>query len=357
MLPRTIITLSLTIALLTFTFLLIPGASIHAWAQQPSAPIPDDTAQGIKLYDQGNTEEAIKVLKKIVKDRQDDVDAWYHLGLAYFHHDKLKDARKAFEMAVRLRPNFALARSNLAYTLLDLNKFSDASGEAQNALALDPANATAHYVMGVVYMKEGMPAKAVIEAEAALKARNNFLAALLLKSQALFAAYMAETYEIAAGASPPSTEESSAARESMLKEAADSLEKYLQLEPNAANAEIWREQLETLRFYASLRGKTKRETQIYSGKDMLQTKVRIISKPEPAYTDAARQAGVEGKVVLQAVFAADGKVKYILVLRPLPKGLTEKAVDAARKIKFAPAVKDGKPVSMFYRIEYNFNLY
>ena len=355
--PRTTIASFLTIVLLTFASLLIPGASIHVWAQQPSAAIPDDTMQGVKLYQQGNTEEAIKVLKKIVKTRQDDADAWYYLGLACFRNDRLKDSRKAFEMAVRLRPDFAPARSNLAYTLIDLNKFSEASGEAQNALTLDPANATAHYVMGAVYMKEGMYAKALKEAEAALKVRDNFRAALLLKSQALFAVYMAETYEIAAGTPTPSTEESRAARRSMLKEAADSLDKFLKLEPNAVDAETWREQLETLRFYAGLKDKSKDENGIYSAKDMIPTKVRIISKPVPAYTDAARQAGVEGKVVLQAVFAADGKVKYILVIRPLPKGLTENAVNAARKIKFAPAVKDGRPVSMFYRIEYNFDLY
>jgi hypothetical protein len=50
-------------------------------------------------------------------------------------------------------------------------------------------------------------------------------------------------------------------------------------------------------------------------------------------------------------------VKYIIVLSGLPGGLTERAVEAARRIKFFPATKDGRPVSMFIQLEYNFNLY
>jgi len=44
-------------------------------------------------------------------------------------------------------------------------------------------------------------------------------------------------------------------------------------------------------------------------------------------------------------------------LDTLPFGLTEQAIAAARQIKFVPAVKDGRPVSVFMQLEYNFNLY
>jgi len=39
------------------------------------------------------------------------------------------------------------------------------------------------------------------------------------------------------------------------------------------------------------------------------------------------------------------------------KGLTEVAIAAARKIKFVPAMKDGKGLSTFVKLEYNFDLY
>jgi len=44
-------------------------------------------------------------------------------------------------------------------------------------------------------------------------------------------------------------------------------------------------------------------------------------------------------------------------VRTLPFGLTERAIAAARQIKFVPATKGGRPVSVFMQLEYNFNLY
>ena len=95
---------------------------------------------------------------------------------------------------------------------------------------------------------------------------------------------------------------------------------------------------------------------IYTGKEV-DTKARLISKPEPSYTEEARRNAVEGTVVLKAIFAASGKVMNIVVVHGLPDGLTERAIVAARKIKFVPATKEGKYVSMWMQLEYNFFLY
>jgi len=95
---------------------------------------------------------------------------------------------------------------------------------------------------------------------------------------------------------------------------------------------------------------------IFPGKDV-DTKARLISKPEPSYTDAARNHQITGTVILKALFASSGKVTNIRVAQGLPDGLTERAIKAARKIKFIPATKEGKYVSMWMQLEYNFNLY
>lgn len=50
-------------------------------------------------------------------------------------------------------------------------------------------------------------------------------------------------------------------------------------------------------------------------------------------------------------------VSTIQVIAGLSYGLTESAVEAAKKIKFTPATKDGKRVSMWLQLEYNFNLF
>ena len=97
-------------------------------------------------------------------------------------------------------------------------------------------------------------------------------------------------------------------------------------------------------------------SKIYSGNDV-STKARILSKPQPEYTEEARKNQTVGTVVLRAVFTSSGQVTNIRAVSGLPFGLTERAVAAARQIKFDPATKDGLPVSMYIQLEYNFNLY
>jgi TonB family protein len=86
-------------------------------------------------------------------------------------------------------------------------------------------------------------------------------------------------------------------------------------------------------------------------------KARILSRPEPQYTEEARKNQVSGTVVLRAVFSSSGQVTNIRAVSGLPYGLTERAIAAARQIRFTPAMKDGRPVSQYIQIEYNFNLY
>jgi TonB family protein len=87
------------------------------------------------------------------------------------------------------------------------------------------------------------------------------------------------------------------------------------------------------------------------------SKARILSRPEPQYTEDARKNQVSGTVVLRAVFSSNGTVTNIRTVSGLPHGLTERAMAAARQIRFAPATKDGRAVSQYIQIEYNFNLY
>lgn len=95
---------------------------------------------------------------------------------------------------------------------------------------------------------------------------------------------------------------------------------------------------------------------IFSGREV-SSKARVLSKPEPTYTEAARKNQITGTVVLRAVFSSGGSVTNIHAVSGLPDGLTERAIAAAKSIKFVPATKDGRPVSMWMELQYNFNLY
>jgi TonB family protein len=72
--------------------------------------------------------------------------------------------------------------------------------------------------------------------------------------------------------------------------------------------------------------------------------VSIQSKPTPVYTAEARQLKVEGEVLLNVVFTADGHIRILNVVRGLGHGLDEAAQHAATGIRFSPAMRDGHPV-------------
>jgi TonB family protein len=72
--------------------------------------------------------------------------------------------------------------------------------------------------------------------------------------------------------------------------------------------------------------------------------VSIQSKPTPVYTSEARELRVEGEVVLNVVFSANGQIHIVNVLHGLGHGLDEAAQRAAQGVRFAPAMRDGQPV-------------
>lgn len=84
------------------------------------------------------------------------------------------------------------------------------------------------------------------------------------------------------------------------------------------------------------------------------TEAIVLKKPPPRSTEESRRHSFRGKIVVQAILTADGEVTHITIIEGLPYGLNEKAIEAARKIKFEPATKDSKPVSQWIRMEYSF---
>ncbi|HXI26359.1 MAG TPA: energy transducer TonB [Pyrinomonadaceae bacterium] len=89
----------------------------------------------------------------------------------------------------------------------------------------------------------------------------------------------------------------------------------------------------------------------------LTTYARALLKPEPQYTEEARKGGVTGTVILSVVFSRDGQVTNIRAVQTLCCGLTEKAMAAAKLIRFEPATRNGRAVSTYMQLVYNFNLF
>ena len=91
-------------------------------------------------------------------------------------------------------------------------------------------------------------------------------------------------------------------------------------------------------------------------KSKLDSPVEVLSKVQPAYTDEARRMRVEGEVVLEVTFKADGRLEILRVVDGLGHGLDEAAVAAARKMEFKPARRDGRPVDFTATLRVVFQL-
>ncbi len=83
---------------------------------------------------------------------------------------------------------------------------------------------------------------------------------------------------------------------------------------------------------------------------------RKIDGPPPTYTAEAKEARLQGVVILAATIDARGRVTAVDVLKEMPMGLTEAAVEAIRAWRFEPATRDGEAVEVLYNLTINFRL-
>ena len=95
---------------------------------------------------------------------------------------------------------------------------------------------------------------------------------------------------------------------------------------------------------------------LYQGKKGGVVPPKALSTPDPEYSELARTDKFQGSLTLGMVVGADGNPQDIWVVCPLGHGLDEKAVDAVKTWKFAPATRNGNPVPDLITVEVSFRV-
>ncbi|HEX8370152.1 MAG TPA: TonB family protein [Pyrinomonadaceae bacterium] len=321
------------------TLILIFIFSLAALAQTPTGA----RDQGVELYKQGNYKAAIKTLKDFTKQNSADYLAFHYLALAFSRENKLKDAEKAYEKAVKANPDYAESQTGLAYIYLLRDKLPEAVKAAEKAIVLDASNPETFYVLGNANLRLGDAEAAFENAERGIKLNPNLAGLHLLKAHAIMNISVANR--------------KAAWRSDKYGVASDSLGKFIILSKNLPDSAFWRGQQEALQFYAGYYAEREKNKAVGAPENALKTPVKLLAKPRANYTDNARQAGISGVVRLLVTFSEAGTVKYIIALNSLGYGLEQEAIRAAKNIKFEPEKIDGKPVSVVKAIEYTFTLY
>ena len=82
----------------------------------------------------------------------------------------------------------------------------------------------------------------------------------------------------------------------------------------------------------------------------------VLREVKPLYTEAARQRGLQGDVLLEILVRRDGSVGDVKILQGLGQGLDQRAVEAVRQWRFAPARRLGTAVDVLVEVAMEFRL-
>ncbi len=143
---------------------------------------------GSVYFDGNRLEDAKKETETALRLNPDYAEAHYNLGNIYSRQDRLEDAIKEFQTALRLNPDYVEAYANLGVVYIHLKRLEEAARVFQQALTLKPSYALAHVNLGIVYRKQDRLDDAVSEFRASLRMRPDFAEAhyelgLVYKSQ------------------------------------------------------------------------------------------------------------------------------------------------------------------------------
>ena len=86
------------------------------------------------------------------------------------------------------------------------------------------------------------------------------------------------------------------------------------------------------------------------------TQPEEVDRVIPRYPAAARAAGAAGAVVIRGIVRRDGTIDNVEIIKDLPNGLGEAALDAVRRWRFRPATFRGDPIDVYYTVTVNFRL-
>jgi len=88
----------------------------------------------------------------------------------------------------------------------------------------------------------------------------------------------------------------------------------------------------------------------------LMRKARVVYRVEPIYPEDAREKQITGSVVLTMTINREGNPEDVEVSKPLYPSMDQAALDAASKMRFEPAMKDGQPVAQKLQVEFYFSV-
>ena len=246
---------------------------------------------------------------------------------------------------------------------------NDDWGRAQSgirhALALKPESAEANFIAAQVYWHEGARSMAIDSLTKAIETQPIFPEAHFLLAQCLKESHMPEKareeVNVALSQGTPLFPAYRLLAEIDLAKgdfdaAITSLETALRFSPggDTEDAARLREQIEQSREFVE---NLKRFAVLEAGQKAPDiVRPFLLNLAQPRYTEEARALKIQGTVSMGVLVTENGDVDSVLIFRGLGHGLDEQATEVARKLKFSPATRSGKPIPYWTKLSVEFNL-
>jgi len=286
-----------------------PGITLRDVAQTNPNSVEAHVNLGAQLLTEKVYPEALSVLTHAVSLQPNSPAAQYDLGLAQLKEKKYEEAIASNRKALELKPDWPDAYNNLGLAYAGLGRWQEALTAYREAVRIVPEYAGALYNLGIAYLRLRQR-PATLEVIEKVKPLNWDLQARLWQEVLAFDR-LANVAAVPAQTSAPETS------------------------PHNSNG-------------ASEKASSPKEecpSPIYTRSDVTQM-ASMKEQVQVSYTAEAVQNKVEGKIVLQLVVCSNGRVSDITVDEALPFGLTERAVEEIRKVRFQPALLGAQPVTV-----------
>jgi Tfp pilus assembly protein PilF len=183
----------------------------------------DSFDKGVESARLGETAKAIEQFRQAISQAPNFALAYSEMGVQYLKLGQANKAAAALAEAVKLMPEDFAARLNYGIALLNLKKFVEAEKQVRQAVQINDAAATAHYYLALALLNQNQYETAESQFEVSIKSSNDQIAQAHK--------YLGGIYW----------------RNKQYKRAADELERYIVLDPQAPDRAKIRDTIKDLR--------------------------------------------------------------------------------------------------------------
>ena len=125
--------------------------------------------EAVALFERGDTDRAIEVMKGVVGADDRNAEAYDQLGYFFLKKAQFDDALNAFTAALKINPALRTSKTGIGLALLKKGDMKGAETILLEALSLNPYPSLTHYALGLIYEKLNGYEKAVSQFKEGIK--------------------------------------------------------------------------------------------------------------------------------------------------------------------------------------------